>query len=313
MKRRFFVILITLLTVIILVNFFVPFYLEGLESTLEITLHSWWDDDDVSTKLFSELFDKREIKDNYKKIEIYSVFGEPPSTKNEKTLYVQFSGESRYHDPSLFDVNIIPVNPIDHSNVVIIPFGFYHILKNKINPSKFTTTRNYLHKKKFCLFSVTNGSCKERNDFFTRLSQYKKVDSCGKFMNNLGYNCPGNYESEEYCDFLSQYKFLICFENISKHNYLTEKLINAYHCNTIPIYWGCPNVSDYINMKSILYLKPNYTESELNELIEKIKELDNNNDLYLEMYNQPLFNSNTLDVLDKDKIRDSIDSIIDLV
>jgi len=66
-------------------------------------------------------------------------------------------------------------------------------------------------------------------------------------------------------------------------------------------------------MKSILYLQPNYTESDLSELIERIEALDNNEDLYSKMYNEPLFISNALDVLDKDKIRNSITSIIDLV
>jgi len=50
--------------------------------------------------------------------------------------------------------------------------------------------------------------------------------------------------------------FIICFENECKKNYFTEKLINAYYNKTIPIYWECSNIDHYINVDSILYLKP---------------------------------------------------------
>ena len=39
---------------------------------------------------------------------------------------------------------------------------------------------------------------------------------------------------------------MICFENTSKPNYFTEKLVNAYYSGSIPIYWGDPNISKYI-------------------------------------------------------------------
>jgi hypothetical protein len=108
-------------------------------------------------------------------------------------------------------------------------------------------------------------------------------------LNNLGYTCPGRYDSKEYHDFIGQYKFMICFENKSVHNYMTEKLINAYKAGTIPIYWGCPNAHEYINMESILFLKPDYTEEDITSLIKEIELLDNDSALYKKKFESIFF------------------------
>jgi hypothetical protein len=45
---------------------------------------------------------------------------------------------------------------------------------------------------------------------------------------------------------LSKYKFNICFENMSYPGYVTEKIIDAILAGTIPVYWGAPDISDYV-------------------------------------------------------------------
>jgi hypothetical protein len=37
----------------------------------------------------------------------------------------------------------------------------------------------------------------------------------------------------------------IAVENIKTNNWFTEKLSDAFNTRTIPIYWGCPNISDF--------------------------------------------------------------------
>jgi hypothetical protein len=95
--------------------------------------------------------------------------------------------------------------------------------------------------------------------------------------------CPGSFGSSDYLEFMNDYKFMICFENKSQPNYFTEKLINAYCGGTIPIYWGCPNIDDYVNMDAILYLKHDYTDSDFKELLKQIEYLDNNAEAYTPM------------------------------
>jgi len=39
--------------------------------------------------------------------------------------------------------------------------------------------------------------------------------------------------------------FHVCVENITSNNWYTEKISDAFNTKTIPIYWGCPNISDF--------------------------------------------------------------------
>src|SRR5690606_11217249 len=56
-------------------------------------------------------------------------------------------------------------------------------------------------KNKFCNFIYSNPNAKIRNEFFRILSNYKKVDSAGKHLNNLGYRV------KDKLAFIDQYKF----------------------------------------------------------------------------------------------------------
>jgi hypothetical protein len=164
----------------------------------------------------------------------------------------------------------------------------YSILNNNV------LNRN---KKKFCCIIVSNGSCKERNLFYDMLSEYKKIDSMGKYRNNISIEIPSR-GTLEYYKLISQYKFIICFENISKKYYITEKLWNAMRSNVVPIYWGDTNCGEYFNKESFIYVN-NYNEiiEEFNRVINYIKLLDNNDEEYYKLLEKP----RVLDAINKDK------------
>lgn len=259
-----------------------------------ITLHDWWGGDhSIDIAIFNELFANIPTD---KRIEICSVIGGPPADANydrNSILRVQFSGEPHFHPPHLFDLNFIPAERSLAPSIVHFPYAYYQILSSRKDIQRLTQPRTIteesISQKKFCLFAVSNGGCQQRNDFFNRLSTYKQVDSCGKFMNNLGHHCPGTHEDDAYDQFISQYKFMICFENVSKPHYFTEKLVNAYYAGTIPIYWGCPNVGDYVNLDAILYLPPEFTDQDVRDLMDKIAVLDTNDAAYQEYYCRTFF------------------------
>ena len=65
--------------------------------------------------------------------------------------------------------------------------------------------------------------------------------------------------------------FHICIENVSKKYYFSEKLIGCFLCKSIPVYFGCTNISDYFdtkgmfivdNLESLLYTCNNLTEKD---------------------------------------------------
>jgi hypothetical protein len=281
-------------------------------STKSVELTNWWGDDEASQKVFNYLFDN--FQNQYDKIKIYSVFGSPNIIKDENELNIQYSGESYYNEPSSFDINFIPTDEKNNNNITFPLSCLYILNSDTIDVEKLLNKRiynNYNYKTNFCLFAVSNSSCQQRNNMFTELSKYKRVDSCGKFMNNMDKSCPGNFGSPEYFDFISNYKFMICFENTSQPNYFTEKLINAYYGGAIPIYWGCSNLSDYVNMDSLLYLPKDYSENQRVELIEKIKYLDNNDDAYRKMYEQCFFKNGELpDEFNIEKIKQKISNVL---
>lgn len=48
-------------------------------------------------------------------------------------------------------------------------------------------------------------------------------------------------------DTLSRYRFCICYENVKDlPGYITEKIFDCFFSGCVPIYWGAPNVDEYI-------------------------------------------------------------------
>jgi hypothetical protein len=144
-----------------------------------------------------------------------------------------------------------------------------------------------LQRKEFCSFVVKNEACAMRNNWFHRLHAYKPVASAGPLYNNTGYILPrGEQSVQAKLQFLNNHKFNLCFENSSYPGYATEKLYDALCAKTIPIYWGSPTIEVDFNTKAFLNWH-DYQEDDA--FFEAIKEIDENPDLYEEMYMQPMF------------------------
>lgn len=157
-------------------------------------------------------------------------------------------------------------------------------------------------KKKFCCFIVSNGGCEVRNNFFHELSKYKHVDSGGRFLNNIG----GPVENKS--EFIKEYKFVISFENESYPGYTTEKVYEPLADHCIPIYWGNPLVGQDFNTKSFINC---HDFSSFSDVIDKIKEVDNNDDLYMQYLKQPVLINNELDkLLSKENVLRRLEDIV---
>lgn len=53
-------------------------------------------------------------------------------------------------------------------------------------------------------------------------------------------------------DAIIDYQYTIVVENVQQDNFFTEKLIDAFTTGTIPIYWGCTNITDFFNESGII-------------------------------------------------------------
>lgn len=139
------------------------------------------------------------------------------------------------------------------------------------------------NKNEFCSFVVSKGDGyvdSEREKFFHLLNRYKKVNSGGRFLNNIGK--PQGVEDK--LVFQMCHKFAIAFENVSHKGYTTEKIVQAFAAKTVPIYWGSPMVTETFSAKAFINCHDFAT---FDDVVERVKEIDNNDSLYISMLNTP--------------------------
>ena len=128
--------------------------------------------------------------------------------------------------------------------------------------------------RKFCSFVVSNANmCNPiRKKFFDALSKYRKVDSGGRYMNNIG----GSVKDK--IDFCRRYKFNIAFENSASPGYTTEKIMEAYVAESIPVYFGNPTVETDFRLESMVRVRG---ESDIERAVEEVIRLDKDDAAYL--------------------------------
>lgn len=129
-----------------------------------------------------------------------------------------------------------------------------------------------------------------RGDFFKELSKYKRVESPGRFMNNMPDGLIIGRDRK--LEFQSKTKFTICFESTSYNGFCTEKLKDAFLANTIPIYFGDPHVTRIFNPNAFIICNG---REDFTRTIEKVISLDKNDDYYLDMVNQPMYQPNVVE------------------
>lgn len=160
-------------------------------------------------------------------------------------------------------------------------------------------------KGEFCSFVVSKGDAyadKRRELFFRLLSEYKQVNSGGRFLNNIGQ--PDGVVDK--LEFQRKHKFAIAFENVSHDGYVTEKIVQAFAAKTIPIYWGDPNIGEYFNEKAFINC---HSFNSFEDVVKRVKEVDSNDELYYQMINEPAMRNMQQIEKDQEKLEQFFDSI----
>lgn len=199
-----------------------------------------------------------------------------------KGIKIWCNGENVFPNFNLCDY-AISCHDIKIDNNRYFKLPVYMLKGNNLieEKDKIVKENDLKNKNKFCNFIYDNKKGDIfRKVFFTELSKYKKVDSAGKFLNNTGFVTNKKLELQK------QYKFTIAFENESYYGYCTEKIMDAFFSKTIPIYWGDPYIENDINSKAFINIK---SKNNIKEVIDQIKEIDNNDSLWLDILNQPIF------------------------
>ena len=196
-------------------------------------------------------------------------------------------------------------------NYILYP-GYQSLIKTpQYDPVKIVQSKS-----KFCAFVFLN-SVAFRNEFFTALSAYKRVDAPGKCHHNMsptgGQATP---EAARWCStyfqdfvaFLQPYKFVIAMGNEFFRGRTDEKPFLAMQANCIPIFWGNPDVgadfnpSSFINMhdcgipldQQIAENIIHHKSAMFNYAINEVKRLDQNDSAYIEKLKQPWYPNNQI-------------------
>lgn len=155
--------------------------------------------------------------------------------------------------------------------------GYRSSCELMLNKSEMTK-EEYTNKEGFCSIVVSNGlnADKMRSLLIEEINKYKRVDSGGKYRNNVGGPVKDKIE------FQSHYRFSIAAENTSFPGYVTEKIIESFASRTIPIYWGDPKACEIYNPEAFI----DCTKFEkIDDIINEIKRIDENEEEYLKMVN----------------------------
>jgi hypothetical protein len=254
--------------------------------------------DNVFYNILSERFDI-EISNNPDFL-IFSVFGNNHQRYSCKKIF--YTGENIRPNFEFCDYSI-SFDYIEDDRNIRYPLSgitLYESNKKYLFERETDLEKIKNSKNKFCNFIFSNANANLRNTLMSELSKYKKVDSGGRALNNIGYLVGDKLE------FISEYKFTIAFENSEYPGYTTEKIVHPKLVESIPLYWGNPVVNRDWNTKSFINM---YDFTSLKEFVEYIIEVDNNDDLYFNILKESHFNNPKSKDLDHRSILDFFDKI----
>lgn len=240
-----------------------------------------------------------------------------------------------YHEKQIeFYVDIIPQNNIPENTIRIVMLLEPIEILNLNNDALFAYEKKYFNfllthneellkqNNNFCLFeygstwinnyifpekkfgvsalvgnkNITQGHYLRKNIWLNE-GKIKKIPT--KFFNSG--NCPtldnGNKNPLLGIDKspLFDTQFHICIENTRRNNWFTEKLIDCLQTKTIPIYWGCPNISKWFNtdgfiiandMEDIIHKCNLLTDKTYNNKIKAIEENFEKSKLYSNIFDR---------------------------
>ena len=95
-----------------------------------------------------------------------------------------------------------------------------------------------------------------------KIAKYIKDNDLDIAVIGRGYKPFKNKE-----DGLKSFRYSIVIENSSEQDYFTEKVIDACLLETIPIYWGAPNISKYFDIRGFIVCNSS------DEIIDALKNL----------------------------------------
>ena len=208
---------------------------------------------------------------------------------NYPQVRIMYSGENYIPDFNLIDYAISPY-PIQFGDrhfqlpACVWPRDHWTELARKNRGG--VTAEDVRKKTKFANFIASHESEGNiRGDFFKKLNQYKRVESAGTYLNNMPNGSTVDWLDGSKAELQKSCKFTLCFESTNHYGFVTEKIMDAFYSDTIPVYYGSSTVTEIFNKDAFINCAdyPSF-----DAVIERIKELDQDDEKYLQMLRQPI-------------------------
>lgn len=124
---------------------------------------------------------------------------------------------------------------------VLLEYSANWVERDPAFPDLFCKTRlvSCIHN---ALHTSKEAGYRFRTKVFDALNQRKDIDFFGRGVKNIEYKTMA----------LNKYRFSIVMENYRSDYYFSEKLIDCFLTETVPIYWGCPGIGDLFEQQGIL-------------------------------------------------------------
>lgn len=166
---------------------------------------------------------------------------------------------------------------------IMLSYDHFKEWQNEDHKQIFKIIQN----RKFCNFIYSNGNAHPfREQLFYALNNYKRVESLGHHLNNVG-NVPDRNNKDwlpRSIELKSNYKFSISCNNHYYVGGIDEKLLTSFAAKSVPIFWGDPTVEQEFNPKAMINCH-NYES--MDEIVEAVKVVDQDDELWYEMVSQP--------------------------
>jgi len=108
----------------------------------------------------------------------------------------------------------------------------------------------------------------------TTLGHRKRLDFVNEIceqIDNVSFYGRGIKDFDDKWDTLETYKYSITIENDFAEDYVTEKFFDCLYSNTLPFYYGCPNLEKYVDPKTFIRIDIDNVENSISIIKEAIK------------------------------------------
>lgn len=259
--------------------------------TIKINFTGFWKSFDVENNFITSILEKHyrvEISDDPDYL-FCSCFGFYDYLDHQK-IRIMFSGENYTPDFNYMDygLSVYPIQFLDRHftfpGILLSRFDSLLELSNK----KREYSANILKEKPMFANMIASHECQGgfRGDLMRLLGQYRRVEAAGSYLNNMPDNACVQMEDGSKVALQKKCKFTICPESVVHEGFVTEKIFDAFLSDTIPIYYGSSTITSIFNSKAFINVRD---YDSLQDVLERVIELDRDDEKYLEMLNQPIF------------------------